>query len=139
MLLKRELGPKSWPISADMDADLQRQGSGFLARRCNSRICGEFSSKLASMNATFAPRSGHDHAVIGPRSWVDPRLLASKAPSKARGDDSALQESRSRLDRAAIAVRSDRDCGVLPLIAFVVGLESNAPDSREEREDRSSS
>ena len=85
MLLKRELGLKSWPIGADVDADLQRRGSGFLARHCNSRICGEFSSKLASMNATFAPRSGHDHDVIGPRSWVDPRSLASKATFRSSG------------------------------------------------------
>ena len=70
--LKGELGRRSWVIGADVDADLQHRGSGFLARRRSSRICGEFSSKLASMNATFAPRSGHDHAVIGPQSWVDP-------------------------------------------------------------------
>ena len=83
--LKREIGPESWAVEADVDAGLQRRGSGFLAWRCNSRMCGEFSSKLASMNATFAPRSGHDHAVIGPRSWVDPRSLASKATFQSSG------------------------------------------------------
>ena len=118
MLLKRELGPKSWPVGADVDADLQRQGSSFLARRCNSRICGEFSSKLASMNATFAPRSGHDHAVIGPQSWVDPRPLASKAAFRSSGRWFRPPEitiaARSRLDRDSIATRSSRYLRVLP-------------------------
>ena len=85
MGFKEKLGPKSWAVEADVDAGLQRRGSGFLARRCNSRMCGKFSSKLASMNATFAPRSGHDHAVIGPRLWVDPRSLASKATFQSLG------------------------------------------------------
>ena len=48
-------------------------------------------------------------------------------PSEDRGGDSALKESRSRLDRAAIAVRSDRDCGVLPRVFYAVRLESDAP------------
>ena len=51
-----------------------------------------------------------------------------------RGIDSTRKDPRSRLDRAAIAVRSDRDRGVLPCVAYAVGLESDAPDSREERE-----
>ena len=32
-----------------------------------------------------------------------------------------------------IAVRSDRDRDVLPRVTYAVGLESDAPDSREER------
>ena len=51
-----------------------------------------------------------------------------------RGIDSTWKDPRSRLDRAAIAVRSDRDPSVLPRVAYDVGLESDAPDSREERE-----
>ena len=44
-----------------------------------------------------------------------------------RGGDSALKESRSRLDRAAIAIRSDRNRGVLPRDFCAVRLESDAP------------
>ena len=51
-----------------------------------------------------------------------------------RGMDSTRKELRSRLDRAAIAVRSDRDRGILPRVPYSVGLESDAPDSCEERE-----
>ena len=38
MLLKRELGPKSWVMERVVDADLQRQGSGFTWRRHSSGI-----------------------------------------------------------------------------------------------------
>ena len=51
-----------------------------------------------------------------------------------RGVDPTQKDPQSRLDRAAIAVRSDRDRGVLPRVAYALGLESDAPDSREERE-----
>ena len=51
-----------------------------------------------------------------------------------RGVDPTQKDPQSRLDRAAIMVPSDRDRGVLPHIAYAVGLESDAPDSREERE-----
>ena len=53
---------------------------------------------------------------------------------KGRGIDSTREDPRSWLDRAAIAVRLDRDRGVLPRVAYAVGLESDASDSREERE-----
>ena len=85
MLLKEGIRPEIVGDEMIVEADLQRRGSDFLARRCNSQICGEFSSKLASMYATFAPRSGHDHAVIGPRSWLDPRSLASNKAFRSSG------------------------------------------------------
>ena len=50
------------------------------------------------------------------------------------GIDSTRKDPRSRLDRAAIAVRSDRDRGVLPRIAYAVGLESDAPEIFTKRE-----
>ena len=59
---------------------------------------------------------------------------ALEMTSEGRGIDSTRQDPRSRLDRATIAVRSDRDRGVLPRVAYVVGLESDSPESREERD-----
>ena len=48
-------------------------------------------------------------------------------PSADRRGDSALKESRSRLDRVTITVRSDRDRGVLPRVFCAVRLEFDAP------------
>ena len=48
-------------------------------------------------------------------------------PSEDRGGSSTLKESRSRLNRAAITVRSDRDRGVLPRVFYAVRLESDVP------------
>ena len=70
---------------------------------------------------------GHDRTTIRPRSWIDHDRYPPRWPSENRGDDSALKESQSRLDRAAIAVRSDRDRGVLPRVFYAVRLESDAP------------
>ena len=69
-----------------------------------------------------------------PRSSIDRVPDALEMTSDGRGIDSTRQDPRSRLDRTAIAVRSDRDRGVLPRVAYAVGLESDAPDSCEERE-----
>ena len=73
------------------------------------------------MDATIAPRSGHDHVVIGPQSWVDPWSLDSKATFQRSG----------RWFRPAwitIAARSRRDRGVLPQFVYAVRMESDAPD-----------
>ena len=61
-------------------------------------------------------RSVHDREAIGPRSW--PFFLSSSVGivRRARGIESTMKDPRSRLDHAAIAVRSDRDRGVLPRI-----------------------
>ena len=60
-------------------------------------------------------------------------------PIDDRGIDSTGKDPRSRLDRAAIPVRSDRDRGVLPRVAYVVGLESDAPEIFTKREENRTS
>ena len=60
------------------------------------------------------------------RSCVDYASIVlsifKKTQSDDRGIDSTTKDPRSRLDRAAIAVRSDRDRGVLPLVFYTVRL-----------------
>ena len=106
MLLKRELGPKSWPIGADVDAVCSVEGAVSMRGVVTPEFVANFPQNLASMNATFAPRSGHDHAVIGPRSWVNPRSLASKVAFRSSGrwfrPPGITITPRSRSDRAAI-------------------------------------
>ena len=67
-----------------------------------------------SIVATIKRRLVHDHEAIEPRSWTF--LLPSSAGIMRRdcGFSSTTKDPRSRLDRTAIAVRSDRDRGVLP-------------------------
>ena len=76
MLLKREIGSKSWAMEAIVEAVCKGRGSGSLGRRRSSWIDHElatnllqFSFEMATNFATIGPRSGHDHAAIGPRSW----------------------------------------------------------------------
>ena len=68
--------------------------------------------------ATIAPRSGHDRAGIRPRSCVDRDLdsqtIAVRFSWNDRDIDSAMKESRSRLDRTAITVRLYHNRGFLP-------------------------
>ena len=72
-------------------------------------------------------KRGHDRAAIGPRSWFDRDHDPPWTSSKDRGIDSTMKDPQSRLDRAAIAVQSDRDRGVLPQVFYTVGLKSDAP------------
>ena len=74
----------------------------------------------------IAPRSSQDHAAIGPRSWFDRDRDPPWTLSEDRGIDSTMKDPRLRLNCAAIAVRWDRDRGVLPRVFYAVGLESNA-------------
>ena len=71
-------------------------------------------------------KRGHDCTTIGPRSWFDRDGDPPWTSSEDRGIDSTLKDPRSRLDRAAIAVQSDDDRGVLPRVFYGVGLESDA-------------
>ena len=70
-------------------------------------------------------------APIAGRSWPDRAsivlLILTQTPSDDCGIDSTTKDPRSRLDRAAIAVRSDRDRGVLPRILPAVRWKSDAP------------
>ena len=66
-------------------------------------------------------------ATIGPRSGVDRGTGDSSIAVQSTRDDSTMKSPRSQLDHAVIAVRSDRDRGVLPQPAYAVGLEFDAP------------
>ena len=105
---------------------------------CTERHCG-FKSGLNRLEFCFKKsfKIGHDLRAIDhdrPRTSVDRAPDSPELPIDDRGIDSTRKDPRSRLDRAAIAVRSDRDRGVLPRVAYAVGLKSDAPDSREDRE-----
>ena len=84
------------------------------------RFCPNSAVDLAPISTILAPRS----TTIGPRLRFD---RGPRSPSIFFGSsrcDSAAKEVRSRLDRAPIAARSDRDRGVLPrLICTVRWLE----------------
>ena len=79
----------------------------------------------------FSPGSttiDHDHGLIVRRLGVDLAADLHENISDDRGVDSASNAPRLRLDRAAIAVRSDRDRGVLPHVFSAVRYESDVPD-----------
>ena len=101
-------------------------------------LCG-FKSAANRLEFRFEKsfKIGHDlRAIDHDRPWssVDRGPDSSKLPLDDRGINSTRKDPRSRLDRAAIADRSERDRGVLPRVAYAVGLESDARDSRKERE-----
>ena len=75
MLLKREIGPILRAMKAVVEAVCRGRGSVSLGRRRSSWMDHElvtnllqFSFEMAMSFATIGPRSGHDHAAIGPRS-----------------------------------------------------------------------
>ena len=78
MLLKRELGPKPWPLEAVVGVNSAKNHLGF-------------GFKLASKRPRFPPRSGHD------RDPESPSIIVSSSRS-----DFAAKDLRSRLDRTAI-------------------------------------
>ena len=70
MLLKREIGSKSWAMEAIVEAVCKGRGSGSLGRRHSSWIHHElatnllqFSFEMAMNFATIGPRSGHDRGL----------------------------------------------------------------------------
>ena len=109
----------------------------FLGLCCGIKFAlnlSRFGGESASKNCL---KIGHDLRTIDhdrPRSCVDRALDSVELPIDDRGIDSTQKGPRLRLDRAAIAVRSDHDRGVLPHVAYAIGLEFDAPDSREESE-----
>ena len=111
LVLKREIGPKSWAIEAVVGAVFQGRGSDSLGRIRSSHIGREFRFEFAPNSHHFS----HDRATIVV-------LAVRRSPSPRRRGDSTTFALRSRLDRAAIAVRSDRDRGVLPRSVWTVRL-----------------
>ena len=113
-------------------------GCGIMGAVCTERHCGfKFGMNRLEFCCKKSFKIGHDLRAIyhdRPRSSVDCVPDAPELPIDGRGIDSTLKDPRSRLDHAAIAARSDRNRGVLPHVAYAIGLESDAPDSREERE-----
>ena len=130
-VFKGELARRSWPIEAIVGAEFMRRGSDSLGmgRGFNSatnqlefdfNFASMFAPIFATIFATIAPRSGRDRASIVV-------LLVRRSPSFRPATILRWKSPRSRLDRAAIAVRSGRDRGVLPRTAYAVGFESVAP------------
>ena len=110
MLLKREIGPKSWLVEAVVGAELMRRGSGFIWRGRSFWIGLESATTLLQISLKGGhnfrhdrARSRHDRATIGRRS-------CSRCSRKCR----LMIVDRFRNECCAIAVRSDRDRGDLP-------------------------
>ena len=70
MLLKRELGPKSWAVEAVVGAVLHGRESASLGRTRSSHVGRKFLFIFAPNSRPF----GHDQATIGPRSWSWPSV-----------------------------------------------------------------
>ena len=116
-----------------MGAVFKHRGSGCLGISCG------FNSAANRLEFRFEKsfKIGHDLRAIDhdrPRLSVDRVPDAPEMTIEGRWVDPTRKDPRSRLNRAAITVRLDRDRGVLPRVAYAVGLESDAPYSREERE-----
>ena len=108
-----------------MVAVLQGRGSDSLAR-CRGfnsvanplRFCFQKHHDRATIAFNFAPKRSHNRFnFVSTRSEIQLESCVVH-----RGLDSMMEEPRSRLNRAAIAVRSDRDRGVLPRILQAVRL-----------------
>ena len=76
MLLKRNLARRSWVIGAVVEAICTGGGSGSTLRGHGSTFAtiltefnGGFSPHFHNFSTTIGPRSGHDRATIGLRSW----------------------------------------------------------------------
>ena len=112
MLLKRELGPKSWVMETIMeDVCCRRGGDSFgLGRGFNSatnRLV--FSFNFASDLPRFRRDFRHDRTTIGSRSGVDRGVRASSIACRSMGDKSTLIPRQDLLDRGSIAPRSRLD------------------------------
>ena len=125
--LKRKLGLESWVIERVVRAVFKRRGSGFPCMALWLQIRGE--------GAWISLRKGHefrhDRATIAPRSGHNLCLGRSSVGVRSFGGDSAAEAPRSRLDRAAIAVRSNRDRRVLPLALRTVWSIFRLLDDRD--------
>ena len=109
MLLKREIGPKSWVIETIVEVVCCRRGgdSFGLSRGFNSatnRLV--FSFNFASDVPRFRRDFCHDRAKIGSRSGVDRGVRASSIACRSMGDKSAPIPRQDLLDRGSITPQS---------------------------------
>ena len=107
-----------------MGAVFKRRGGDSLGMGHGFNSAGnelQFCFKKGMIFGTIGPRSRRDQAIIV--------ILADRRLSSGHLEAiPPLKEQRSRLDRAAIAVRSGRDRIVLPPVFAAVRFESDAPD-----------
>ena len=120
MLLKRELGPKSWAVEAVVGAVLHGRESASLGRTQSSHVGRKFrfvfapNSRLFGHDrATIGPRSGHDRATIGPRSGHDRTAIGPRSWSWPSVDRPLIGWQRLLHVNPPIAVRSRRDRGLI--------------------------
>ena len=113
MLLKREIGPKSWAIEAVVGTVLQGRGSNSLWRIRSSHIGREFrfefspnSHHFSHDRATIEPRSGHDRTTIRPRSWSWPSVDRRRIEWRRFHHVNSPIAARSHRDRGSIGPRS---------------------------------
>ena len=106
-----------------MGAVLWSRGSDSVVRQCDFK----FTAISASISPPKVLRSGPIIFNFASKIGRDRFNFASKIGKislkscvELRGFDSTMEEPRSRLDRAAIVVRSDRDRGVLLRILSAV-------------------
>ena len=110
-------------IGAVVESVCKGRGSSSSGRRCSFGIGHELASILPRFPhflATLFVGIDHDRGLIVRRLGVDLAADLHENISGDRGVDSASNAPRSRLDRGAIAVRSDRDRGVLPRFVCTV-------------------
>ena len=122
-----------------MEAVCRGRGSGSLGRRCSYDVDHE----LALILPRFPLHPSHDFRRDRPRSDHDRASIVLQILKQMliddHGIDSTRKDPRSRRDRAAITVRSNHDRGVLPRVAYAVGLESDAPEIFTKREENRTS
>ena len=112
MLLKREIGPKSWVIETIVEAVCCRRGgdSFGLSRGLNSatnRLV--FSFNFASDLPCFRNDFLHDSATIRSQFHIHRGVRASSIACRSMGDKSAPIPRQDLLDRGSIAPRSRLD------------------------------
>ena len=124
---KEEISPVSWAIEAVVGAVLQGRGCGFRWAASWYQIRAESAPIWRWISLKNCFKIGHDLRHDRPRSGDD------RAPDSQENAD-RWSWNRFHVEGSTIAVRSDRDRGVLPRIAYTVGLESDAPEIFTKRE-----
>ena len=108
MLLKREIGPKSWVIETIVEAVCCRRGGDSFGLSCGFNSATNrlvFSFNFASDVPRFRRDFRHDSATIGSRSGVDRGVKASSIACRSMGEKSVPIPRQDLLDRGSITPR----------------------------------